>query len=88
MSDRDPIAKETRDEAARWYAKLNNLTVTTDCLRQFRDWRDIGDNRQAYADIEAFWKRIEALKADEEIKAAAQEALDRRKPGRPGPVTT
>lgn len=87
MSDRDLIAKETRDEAARWYAKLNNTTITTDCLRQFREWRDIGDNRQAYADIDAFWKRIEALKADEEIKAAGQEALDRKKPGRPGPVT-
>ncbi|WGU42061.1 MULTISPECIES: FecR family protein [unclassified Phenylobacterium] len=86
MDGRDPIAKETRDEAARWYAKLNNTTITTQCLREFREWRNIGDNRQAYDDIDAFWKRIEALKADEEIKAAAQEALDRKKPGRPGPV--
>jgi len=29
MDGRDPIAKETRDEAARWYAKLNNTTITT-----------------------------------------------------------
>lgn len=83
MSGKDSIAKETRDEAARWYAKLNNTTVTTQCLREFREWREIGDNRQAYADIDAFWKRVAQLRNDEEIKAAGEEALNRKKPGGP-----
>lgn len=78
MNGRDPIAKETRDEAARWYARLNTPTVTTDCLREFRAWKEIGDNREAYADIDAFWRRVEQLKGDPDIVEAGEEALERK----------
>ncbi|MBA4010988.1 MAG: iron dicitrate transport regulator FecR [Phenylobacterium sp.] len=83
MNGRDPIAKETRDEAARWYARLNTTTVTTECLREFRAWKEIGDNREAYADIDAFWRRAEQLKGDPDIAQAGQDALERK--SKPGP---
>lgn len=80
MSDRDPIAKETRDEAAQWYARLSNSTVSTQTLRDFRAWKQIGDNLQAYMDIDAFWKKAGLLQGDDEIAKAAQDALNRKSP--------
>lgn len=84
MSDRDPIAKETRDEAAQWYARLNNTTVSTEMLRQFQDWKKTGDNRQAYMDIAEFWRKAGQLTHDEDIAKAGEEALERKKPLGPG----
>lgn len=83
MSDDVLVTKETRDEAARWYAKLNSTTVTTEALRAFRDWRRVKENAIAYADIEDFWQRIEVLKNDADIKEAAEQALDPKKPASP-----
>lgn len=84
MSDRDPIAKETRDEAAQWYARLNNKTISTDTLRAFQKWKREGDHRQAYMDIAAFWRKVGELAKDEDIVKAGEEALERKKPLGPG----
>lgn len=70
--------KRIRDEAAGWYAKLNNTTVTTDTLRAFRDWRRKDDRHdEAYLEIEAFWKRAAKLEHDKDIQRAAGAALER-----------
>lgn len=80
MSDRDPIAKETRDEAAQWYARLNNTTISTQTLREFQAWKKAGDNRQAYMDIAEFWRKAGLLAQDEDIAKAGEEALERKNP--------
>jgi transmembrane sensor len=84
MSERDPIAKETRDEAARWYARLNNTMISTETLKEFRAWKQIGDNLAAYMEIDAFWRRVSQLEKDPDIEAAAKDALERKGPKGPG----
>lgn len=73
-----------RDEAAQWYAKLNNTMVSTDALRAFRAWRKDPACDEAYLEIEAFWGRVGKLEQDQDIKQAADEALAR--PSKGGPL--
>jgi len=76
--------KRVRDEAAQWYAKLNNTMVSTDALRAFRAWRKDPACDEAYLEIEAFWVRAGKLEQDQDIKRASDEALGR--PGKGGPL--
>lgn len=80
MSD-ELISKETRDEAARWWARLNNTTITTQDLREFREWKKHGQNAEAFTEIENFWRKVGILQHDEDIQEAAQDALDRKSKG-------
>ncbi|MDP1875190.1 FecR family protein [Phenylobacterium sp.] len=86
MSDTAQDEKRIRDEAAGWYARLNNTTITTDTLRAFREWRRDERHAGAYADIEAFWVRAGKLKHDEDIAQAAKDALDRKSRAPSGPL--
>lgn len=80
MADTAYEDKRIRDEAAGWYAKLNNTTISTETLRAFREWRN-GDERraEAYEEIEAFWRRAAKVENDPEIQRAIGEALGREK---------
>lgn len=86
MSDTALDEKRIRDEAAQWYARLNNTTITTETLRAFRAWRTDERHADAYAEIEAFWRRVGKLQNDPEIQRAAGEALAREKKPRLGPL--
>ncbi len=77
MADNALVDKRVRDEAAQWYAKLNNTMVSTDALRDFRAWRRDPACDEAYLEIEEFWARIGKLEQDQDIKRAADEALTR-----------
>lgn len=86
MADTAYEDKRIRDEAAGWYAKLNNTTISTETLRAFREWRNADERRaEAYREIEAFWRRAAKVENDPEIQRAIGEALGREKPGR-GPL--
>lgn len=82
MADAAYDDKRIRDEAAGWYAKLNNTTISTETLRAFREWRN-GDQRcaEAYQEIDAFWRRAAKIEHDPEIQRAIGEALAREKKG-------
>jgi len=69
--------KRIRDEAAGWYARLNKTTISHETIRAFREWRSDERHAEAYAEIDAFWRRIGKLRNDEEIQRAAGEALGR-----------
>ena len=69
--------KRIRDEAAGWYARLNKTTISHETLRAFREWRSDERHAEAYAEIDAFWRRIGKLRQDEEIQRAAGEAIGR-----------
>ena len=87
MSDTAQDEKRIRDEAAGWYARLNNTTITTDTLRAFREWRRDERHAGAYAEIEAFWVRAGKLRHDEDIRQAAQDALNRKPRSQLGPLS-
>lgn len=82
MADAAYDEKRIRDEAAGWYAKLNNTTISTETLRAFREWRN-SDRRcaEAYQEIDAFWRRAAKIEHDPEIQRAIGEALAREKKG-------
>jgi transmembrane sensor len=63
--------------AARWLARLNARTVTTQELDSFYAWRREPTNAAAYARVERVWRQSQRLEADPEIAAAIEEALDR-----------
>lgn len=87
MADDGLVVKRARDEAARWYAKLNNTLVSTDTIRAFREWRKDPLCDTAYLETEEFWVRANRLRHDQDIKAAEEEALNRTAQQMIGPLS-
>jgi transmembrane sensor len=81
MTERRPESARARAEAASWFTQLGRSAVTTDQLREFRDWRSSAANAEAYARLEATWSRAGDLRRDPDILAATAAAFDRRSPG-------
>ncbi|RAK66385.1 FecR family protein [Phenylobacterium kunshanense] len=81
MSDPQPKPRPTRaqEEAAEWLARLGNHSISTQTVREFRDWRDDPVNDAAYEEAEAFWDASGRHAADPEILRMTQDALDRGK---------
>lgn len=75
MSAEASVEDRARQEAADWFARLNSRTITTDALREFRDWRADPDHARAYAELEALWKAAGKLNADPDIQALTEAAL-------------
>lgn len=69
MSDAQPDRDPTLDEAAAWFARLNQPTVTHAALAEFRDWRAAQGNALAYRRIEALWGQARGLSYDPDIQA-------------------
>lgn len=70
MSDRQPSLDPALSEAAAWFARLNQRTVTHASLAAFRAWRASPENARAYAEVEALWGETGALGADADIRRA------------------
>lgn len=81
MSDPRPQPTRAQEEAAEWLARLGNYPISTQTVREFRDWRDDPVNDAAYEEAEAFWEASGAQAADPEIMRMTQEALSRRRRG-------
>lgn len=73
-----PDLTRPRAEAADWLARLGHRHVTTETLREFRDWRDDPANDVAYQEAEAFWEASGAQAGDPEILRLTEAALARR----------
>ena len=65
-----------REEAARWHARLHAHDCSESDRRAFQCWLQYPENFEAYARIEAFTSRIDALAADSRLQALANEAFD------------
>ncbi|WP_296595496.1 FecR family protein [Phenylobacterium sp.] len=74
-----PPRTRAQEEAAAWLARLGNHSISTQTVREFRDWRDDPANDAAYVEAEAFWDASGQHAADPEILRMTQEALDRGK---------
>lgn len=80
----DATAKRAKVEAAAWFAKLGQVSISTQALRDFRDWKQDATNARAYAEIEAMWDASKNLAHDRDLRVATDEAL-RKNPPRRGP---
>jgi transmembrane sensor len=65
------------EAAARWLARLNARSVTTEELNEFYAWRRNPANAAAYARAERIWRDARQIEADPQIAAAIDEALER-----------
>lgn len=76
-----PLSPRTRaqEEAAEWLARLGAYPVSTQTVRDFRDWRDDPANDAAYEEAEAFWEASGQLASDPEILRMTEAALRRRR---------
>lgn len=68
---------QAREQAADWFARLKTRAVSAADLEAFRLWRKAPGNKEAYDEVDAFWRRSEALKADPDIQDALAIALER-----------
>lgn len=77
MSDARRESARARREAADWFTRLSRRAVTTEAIRDFRDWRSDPENRAAYERMEAVWDRAGALADDPDIVALREETRRR-----------
>lgn len=73
----DQAVRKAQTEAAVWFTRLSRRSITTDHLREFREWKKDVDNARAFARVEEIWRKSGALSAHREIRAVADEALRR-----------
>lgn len=77
----DATIERARREAADWLTALNNRMVTTQALLDFRQWRKVPVNADAYSEVERAWREAAELAGDPDIVAATAAAGS--KPARP-----
>ncbi len=77
MSPSSVPTDKTREQAADWFARLNTREVSAADLEAFRVWRKEAGHKEAYDEVDALWRRSEALKADPDIQDALAAALVR-----------
>jgi len=66
---------KARAEAANWFARLNKQDVPAADMEAFRVWRKGPGHKEAYDEVDAFWRRSAALKSDPRIQEAMAAAL-------------
>lgn len=71
---------QARREATEWFARLNKRDVPLAEMQAWKLWLDGPGNKAAYDEVDAFWRKSEALKDDPDIKAAVANALVRAAP--------
>ena len=69
-----------RREAAEWFTRLNQRTVTTADVKGFSEWRRDPENARAFSRVEAMWDAAGALAKSPEMSALAREAAGLRPP--------
>lgn len=74
MSDAQSSLDPALSEAAAWFTRLNNRTISHADLIDFRRWRAEPAHASAYAEIERLWGRSASLADDPDIIAAIQAA--------------
>lgn len=79
MSNPRPQRTRAQEEAAEWLARLGAYPISTQTVREFRDWRDDPANDAAYEEAEAFWEASGEIAADPEILRMTEAALKRRR---------
>ena len=75
-------SQQAKAEAADWFARLNKRDVSTADMEAFRLWRKAPGHKEAYDEVDAFWRRSEALNDDPDIQAAITGALERTESAR------
>jgi transmembrane sensor len=84
MSDQPAIRECAEQEAAAWFARLNQREVALAALEEFRLWRQSPGNRSAYDAVDAQWRAMAALRGQPEVDLAVAGALARGGAARSG----
>ena len=71
---------QAREEAADWFARLKKRHVAAADLEAFRIWRKKPGHKEAYDEVDAFWRKSGAVAGHPEIKASVEDALKRSEP--------
>ena len=77
--------EQVLEDAATWFSRLRTHSVSAETLDAFFAWRSDPENEAAYNEVEALWRSGDALHSDPDIRAAANEALNRTTTRRPEP---
>ena len=75
MTHPRPQRTRAQEEAAEWLARLGDYPISTQTVREFRDWRDDPANDAAYEEAEAFWEANGQVAADPELTRMPGAAL-------------
>lgn len=78
MSNPRPASQPRLSEAAAWFARLGHRSVTTQSLREFREWRQDPANDAAYQEVDTAWTKTGGLADDPDIMRATDDALARK----------
>jgi transmembrane sensor len=79
MSSNLPTMNRAGEEAAQWFSKLNEASVSSETLNAFYAWRKIPDNHAAYRRVERTWDTSGKLAGDPDVQAALASAKVRAK---------
>jgi transmembrane sensor len=83
MSDARRDSARAGREAATWFVRLSRRSVTTQQIRDFRDWRADPDNQAAYKAVEGVWEQAGQLADDRDIRRLREETARRTARRRP-----
>ncbi|MDR6624478.1 FecR domain-containing protein [Caulobacter segnis] len=87
MSPSAVPSQQARAEAADWFARLNKRDVPIGDMDDFNTWLRAPGNKLAYDEVDAFWRKGEALKDDPDIQATMAAVLARTSPKARAPRT-
>jgi transmembrane sensor len=76
-------SEEAKAEAAEWLARLNKLDTPAEDLEAFRLWRKAPGNKEAYDQVDAFWRRSKGLQSDPDIQDAIAATLSKTSSAKP-----
>ncbi|MCC7267752.1 MAG: FecR domain-containing protein [Caulobacteraceae bacterium] len=71
--------RRTLEEAAAWFTRLNQESVSEALAEEFFQWRRTPAHRAAYAEVEARWRQADRVRNDPELVRLTETALRRPK---------
>jgi transmembrane sensor len=72
--------RRTLEEAAAWFTRLKQASVSEATIEEFFAWRRTPANGAAYAQVEARWKQADRVRNDPELVRLTEAALRRETP--------
>jgi transmembrane sensor len=77
MSDSTEDTVRAREEAAGWFARFSHLSVSSETLQEWREWRRDPANVAAYDKVQATWDRARSLAANPKYRDETAGLLQR-----------
>jgi transmembrane sensor len=72
--------RRSLEEAAAWFTRLKQPSVSEAAIEAFFAWRRLPANEAAYAEVEARWRQADRIRNDPELVRLTEAALRRETP--------